>query len=85
MTPKRDNGIVLVRVLATILLLLCHTVRYYTFIPFSQDLSEVFNVCVNLFFLISGYLFNHKRADSIKKYLYRYLKLKISQGKLKIF
>lgn len=44
----------------------CHTIKYYTFIPASSLLGQVFNVGVYSFFIISGYLYGKKDVENFK-------------------
>jgi len=45
------------RVLATVFILLCHVVKFYTIIPGHMELGQLFNVGVPMFIIISGYLY----------------------------
>ena len=63
---SRRYDISMLRVISMFLIILCHIIRNYTFIPFSNRLSEVFNAGVYTFLGISGYLFGMKR---IKRFI----------------
>ena len=67
------------RVVATLFIVFCHNVKYYTFIPGHAHLGELFNVGVPMFIIISGYLYGMKytvgRANlSYGQFLWRRLK-----------
>ena len=57
---NHKNDISLLRVVSMFLIILCHIIKYYDFIPGSKILGQVFNVGVEIFFLISGYLYAGK-------------------------
>ena len=48
------------RVVAMLSIVLCHIIKYYTFIPGSEFLGQFFNVGVQMFIIISGYLYGIK-------------------------
>ena len=57
---KELKSIKLARVVATIFILICHVIKYYTFVPGSAQLGQFFNVGVPMFLIISGYLYGIK-------------------------
>ena len=60
---KKNATITTTRVIATILILICHVIKYYTFIPGHNQLGQFFNVGVPIFIIISGYLYGGKYAS----------------------
>ena len=52
-----------------VLIVICHTVKYYTFIPGHSKLNQVFNVGVYVFLLISGFLYGGKEIREYGKWL----------------
>lgn len=48
------------RILATLSILICHVIKYYTFIPGHLQLGQFFNIGVPMFIIISGYLYGAK-------------------------
>jgi peptidoglycan/LPS O-acetylase OafA/YrhL len=63
---KKNNSIQIARIVAMIFIVLCHIVKYYTFIPGSQWLNVVLNVGVYMFLIISGYLYGQKNVDNFR-------------------
>lgn len=63
---KKITWISNVRIIATLSILLCHTVAYFHFIPGHNVLPQFFNVGVPVFFIISGYLYGLKFKDDNK-------------------
>ena len=61
----RNSSVVVLRVLGMMLIILCHIIAYYTFVPGSDLLSQVFNVGVQVFLLISGYLYGEKQSRAL--------------------
>ena len=53
------------RVFSTVLIVLCHIVRYYTFIPGSGSINQFLNIGVQIFLLISGYLYGAKHVNAV--------------------
>lgn len=49
-------------------IVLCHTIKYYRFIPASSLLGQIFNIGVYSFFIISGYLYGKKDVKNFKKW-----------------
>lgn len=62
---EKNTGISICRVIATIMILLCHVIGYYSFIPGHQNLSQFFNVGVYIFIIISGYLYGMRKEKEI--------------------
>lgn len=56
------------------MIVLCHIILYYDFIPGSQILPQLFNVGVNVFFLVSGFLYGKKEVLDIKQFLHKRFK-----------
>lgn len=69
MAGNRNPAISLCRVFSMFLIILCHIVHLYTFIPGSQFLKEVLNVGVYTFLAISGYLYGQKDIASPGRWL----------------
>ena len=57
----RHSDITVLRVVSMLMIVLCHIVRYYTFIPGHSILAQILDVGVFTFLLISGYLYGLKR------------------------
>lgn len=69
-----DNSISFVRVLAMIFIVICHLGSHFG----SVVISQFFNVGVQIFFLISGYLYGDRQITEPGKWLFkRYLRLEI--------
>lgn len=66
---KRNNAIQITRIVAMISIILCHIIKYYTFIPGSQFLNVVFNVGVQVFLVISGFLYGQKEISGFKLFI----------------
>lgn len=71
MADKRNPAISLCRVFSMFLIILCHIIHLYTFIPGSQFLKEVLNVGVYTFLTISGYLYGQKKIDRLGRWLFQ--------------
>lgn len=69
------------RVVATLGIVLCHILCYYTFIPGHSILGHFFNVGVPMFIIISGYLYGGRPAGlgggTLRFYLARLLKVSL--------
>lgn len=84
---NKDNSITFIsiaRVVATLSIVICHIVKYYTFIPWHMQLGQFFNVGVPMFICISGYLYGLKSVsgggnlDDWKGFMWkRYLKVSL--------
>ncbi len=61
---ERNPAISLCRVFSMFLIILCHIIDIYTFIPGSQFLGQIFNVGVYTFLVISGYLYSKKNINN---------------------
>lgn len=71
MNGKKNPAVVCCRTASMILIVLCHIVSYYSFIPGHQFLPLVFNVGVHSFLLISGYLYGGKTITDWKSWFYK--------------
>ena len=60
MMQKRNSAISLCRVCSMVMIVLCHIIDYYTFIPGHQQLPQILNVGVYTFLGISGFLYGGK-------------------------
>lgn len=69
MVSSRNPAISLCRVFSMFLIILCHIIHLYTFIPGSQFLKEVLNVGVYTFLTISGYLYGQKEITCPDRWL----------------
>lgn len=67
------NDIVLIRVVSTIMIVLCHIVKYYTFIPGHDILGTVFDVGVYVFLFVSGFLYGDKEVTDYSAFIKRRL------------
>ena len=61
---SKDLSIISNRVVATVFILLCHIIKYYTFIPAHNILGQLFNVGVHIFIIISGFLYGKKSGSA---------------------
>ncbi len=68
MSFNKRSDVSILRVLSMILIVLCHIVKYYEFIPRASSLAVVFDVGVFVFFIISGYLYGGKIVDHFCKW-----------------
>ncbi len=66
---KKNNVIMLARILAMLFIVLCHIIGHYTFIPGAKMLGQFFNCGVQTFFIVSGYLFGGRMINSFGKWL----------------
>lgn len=57
------------RVLSMLMILGCHIIGYYTFIPGYSFLGQVLNVGVEVFFVISGYLYGVKNVEKTSRWI----------------
>lgn len=71
MAETRNPAISLCRIFSMVLIILCHIVHLYPFIPGSGILGEVLNVGVYTFLAISGYLYGQKNVDRFGSWLAR--------------
>ena len=69
LNKEKDLPIMLTRISGTVMIILCHIIGYYTFLPGHEFLGEVFNVGVFIFIIISGRLFGKKHISDISKWL----------------
>lgn len=60
MAEKRNPAVVCCRTVSMIMIVLCHIIGFYSFIPGHGFLGQVFNVGVFSFLAISGYLYGRK-------------------------
>lgn len=65
---KKNYAISLSRVLGMVFIVLCHIVRYYSFIPGHSILGQFFNCAVYLFIFVSGYLYGTKNISDFKNW-----------------
>lgn len=60
---ERKNPVIsLSRVIGMLFILICHTIKYYSFIPGHGILGNFFNCGVYIFLIISGYLYGGKKS-----------------------
>ncbi len=69
LSQTRLNDITILRVVSMLMIVLCHIISFYTFIPGSQILGKIFDVGVFTFFLISGYLYGTKERKPFKNFI----------------
>lgn len=67
---QRSHSITCLRVLSMILIVLCHSISYYTFIPWSAHLNQFLSVGVQVFLLISGYLYGRGTITNYRQWIY---------------
>lgn len=60
MAGDRNSAISLCRVCSMVMIVLCHIIGYYTFIPGHRQLPQILNVGVYTFLGISGFLYGGK-------------------------
>lgn len=65
---QRNPVIVLSRVLGMIFIVLCHIIKFYSFVPGHESLGVFFNCGVLLFLFISGYLYGGKTIRNFKNW-----------------
>lgn len=74
--PEKDVAISCVRVYAMLFILVCHIIRYYTWIPGAEWLGNFFDIGVPVFLVISGYLYGRKMiTDFWAFWRRRYMKI----------
>lgn len=67
--------ITIIRTFAMVLIILCHYCDYFERVEF---LSQLFNVGVPIFFIISGFLYGQKQINNVKKwYIKQFAKIVI--------
>ena len=67
---KKLPYVSIARVFSMLMILGCHIIKYYTFIPGHDFLGQVLNVGVEVFLVISGYLYGAKRIDKAGRWLF---------------
>lgn len=73
---EKKIGLSYCRVAATLFIVACHIVKYYTMIPLSQYMGHFFNVGMEMFIILSVYFYGEKKIFDYKRfYLHRYLKI----------
>jgi peptidoglycan/LPS O-acetylase OafA/YrhL len=63
-TPQQRNAITIVRVLSMLLIITCHILQGY-----NQPTAYLFNVGVQIFFLLSGFLYGNIEITSIASFV----------------
>lgn len=72
---RKDATVSILRVLAMLMIVLCHTIEIYP-IPYARELGPLLGLGVEVFLLISGYLYGIKTIQNTKQWLLRsYLKI----------
>lgn len=74
MTDNRNSAISLCRVCSMLMIVLCHIVSYFTFLPMHDDLPNILNVGVFSFLLISGYLYGGRTIGDFKGWMLQRLR-----------
>lgn len=70
---NRQNSVSIIRFIALCMIIVCHITQYY-----DLEICNWFNVGVQIFLCISGFLFSNKEIDNIPKFLNkRFLKVLI--------
>lgn len=86
MEGNRNPAISLCRIFSMILIILCHIIHLYPFVPGSQFLREVLNVGVYTFLAISGYLYGRKNVSQfIRWFGQRAAKVMLPSSILSVF
>jgi peptidoglycan/LPS O-acetylase OafA/YrhL len=67
----RDSTISLSRVLGMTFIVLCHVIKYYSFVPGHDSLGMFFNCGVELFLFISGYLYGQKIVSDFNDWYFK--------------
>ena len=70
---KKNVSIQLVRIIATVLILLCHLVQEFGNTTIAMT-GQFFNVGVQIFLFLSGYLYGKKNINDSKKWIMSRLK-----------
>lgn len=68
---NKNAAISLSRILGMFLIVLCHIIRYYDFIPGSAHLNTIFGCGVELFVFISGLLYGTKVIENFKLWYFQ--------------
>lgn len=71
MATGRNPAISLCRVCSMVMIVLCHIIHLYTFIPGHAFLGDILNVGVYSFFVISGYLYGTKSITDFSGWICR--------------
>lgn len=66
---KKNSAIAVIRVVSMFLIVLCHIVHYFTFLPGHQALPQLFNVGVYVFLIISGSLYADREIPDFKRWI----------------
>ena len=73
---EHDDGIAITRVVAMLSILMCHIIKYYSFVPGAAFLGQFFNIGVEMFLIISGYLYGMRFITDYKVWISnRWLKI----------
>ena len=67
----RNPVITLSRILGMVFIVLCHIIKYYSFIPMHESLGQFFNCGVDLFIFISGYLYGGKVINNFGRWYWK--------------
>lgn len=71
---NRDYSVSFIRVWAMLFIVICHVANYFGY----STLAQFFNVGVQIFFMISGYLYGNRVIDNTGYWLYkRYIRLEV--------
>lgn len=65
---NKNNAISYCRIIGMVFIVICHIVKYYTFIPGHAFLGQFFNVGVEMFLLISGMLYGSRTEANWKMF-----------------
>lgn len=71
---NRQINIQLTRVLSMIMIVICHIIDEYPFIPGHTILPQVFNVGVYTFFVLSGFLYGKKNIEKFSSWFVKRIK-----------
>ena len=73
MADIRYNSLSGIRFIALCMIIVCHITQYY-----NLEICQWFNVGVQIFLCISGFLFSHKEIGNIPRFLIKDLKKSLS-------
>ena len=65
---EHNNAITLSRITGMFLIVLCHTIKFYWFVPWHESLGQFLNCGVHLFLFISGYLYGDRAIKNYKEF-----------------
>lgn len=73
-TQQKNCSITVLRVVSMLMIVICHIYKYYDFLPGSSFMGQFFNVGVQIFLIISGFLYGGKIVQSFKSFFWNRIK-----------